>query len=45
LDAVLNIGVPLTAACRVEFGSILVWFFMCDRTDLFWQAEKVGKQL
>lgn len=24
----------------VEFGSILVWFFMCDRTDLFWQAEK-----
>ncbi|KAF8072744.1 RWA3 [Scenedesmus sp. PABB004] len=24
----------------VEFGSILVWFYMCDRTNIFWQSEK-----
>eukprot|EP00878_Enallax_costatus_P002338 GHUV01002514.1.p1 GENE.GHUV01002514.1~~GHUV01002514.1.p1 ORF type:complete len:554 (+),score=112.56 GHUV01002514.1:827-2488(+) len=24
----------------VEFGSILVWFYMCDRTNVFWQSEK-----
>lgn len=24
----------------VEFGTILVWFYLCDRTDLFWQSEK-----
>eukprot|EP00879_Flechtneria_rotunda_P013391 GHRR01013981.1.p1 GENE.GHRR01013981.1~~GHRR01013981.1.p1 ORF type:complete len:297 (+),score=47.96 GHRR01013981.1:141-1031(+) len=24
----------------IEFGTILVWFYMCDRTNLFWQSEK-----
>jgi hypothetical protein len=28
-------------ACSVEFGAILLWFFLCDRTNVFWQAEKV----
>ncbi len=26
----------------VEFGAILVWFYMCDRTNLFWQSDKVS---
>eukprot|EP00882_Tetradesmus_deserticola_P030162 GHRQ01033843.1.p1 GENE.GHRQ01033843.1~~GHRQ01033843.1.p1 ORF type:complete len:160 (+),score=30.77 GHRQ01033843.1:947-1426(+) len=29
----------------VEFGTILVWFFMCDRTNMFWQSEKVRQPL
>lgn len=24
----------------VEFGAILMWFFLCDRTNALWQAEK-----
>jgi hypothetical protein len=34
----------LTRAClrRVEFGGLMVWYFLCDRTPLFPQAEKVG---
>lgn len=28
--------------CSVEFGTIMVWFFLCDRTDLLPSSDKVG---
>lgn len=41
------LGSPCILFCvcvhSVEFGAILLWFFVCDRTTVFWQAEKVRR--
>lgn len=42
---VLPASLLLLCVCRVEFGAILLWFFLCDRTNVLWQAEKVRAQV
>ena len=38
-------AVPVSCLRSVEFGAILLWFFLCDRTNMLWQAEKVRAQV
>jgi hypothetical protein len=46
LGSHLNVGLRVCiCCCSVEFGTILLWFFVCDRTTVFWQAEKVRRVL
>jgi len=34
----------LFVSCSVEFGSILVWFYMCDRTNIFGSQKRYCRQ-
>jgi hypothetical protein len=42
-------GVMVDALCglqnRVEFGTIMVWYFIADRTTIVGQGSKVNKPL
>lgn len=40
-----NSGVTQHAACRVEFGTIMLWYYVVDRTPLFTYGAKVRRTM